>query len=142
MSCYNSTVVNASIEEVWKAIRNFHDLAWGEPVITSVESVGDSAGDKVGAKRVLNGAFHETLTGLDDDKHTFTYTIDDGPEPVSKSSVSDYVGAVRLLPITDDNTTFVEWTSEYGSSQPNEVADFCNPIYAALLAALKKHFAS
>ena len=54
MSCYNSTVVNASIEEVWKAIRNFHDLAWGEPVITSVESVGDSAGDKVGAKRILN----------------------------------------------------------------------------------------
>ena len=142
MGCHHSTVVPATTAEVWKTIRNFHDLSWGEPVITSVEAVGQIAGDQVGAKRILNSAFHETLTALDDEHQLFTYTIDDGPGPVSKNSVSGYIGTVRLHPVTDDNTTLVEWKSEYESSEPNAVADFCNPIYVGLLAALKDHFGS
>lgn len=141
MPCYNSIVVKAPIEKVWGAIRNFHQLDWGRPVITSVKAVGDVPGDQVGAKRVLNGAFEETLQEIDEQKYRIAYTIDDGPEPVSKSSVSDYVGAIQLLPVTANNTTFVEWTSQYNSDDPQLVSDFCNPIYAALLASLHDHFA-
>jgi len=139
-SCYNSTVVAASADDVWKTIRNFHDLGWGAPVITSLDKVGDAASDQPGAGRVLNGLFHETLISLDDENHTFSYSIDDGPEPVSKSSVSNYVGSVRLCPVTDNGTTFVEWTSKYESADPAAVGEFCNPIYVALLDALKKHY--
>lgn len=140
MGCYNSTVVNAPIDDVWKLIADFHDLSWGEPVITKLEVIGDVPGDQVGASRVLNDLFHETLTILDADNYTFSYVITDGPEPISKETVSNYVGKVQLLPVTIDNTTFVEWTSTYESESPETVAEFCNPIYLALLAELKRGF--
>ena len=141
MGCYNSIVVDAPIERVWNTIRDFHKLDWGRPFITSVTAVGEIPGDQVGAKRILNGAFEETLQEFDESKYRISYTIDDGPEPVSKSSVTHYVGKIRLLPVTADDTTFVQWASEFQSDDTALVADFCNPIYAALLASLHDHFA-
>ena len=141
MPCYNSIIVDAPIEEVWNCIRNFHSMDWGQPFITSCTPVGDVPGDRAGAKRVLNGAFEETLQELDDRRFRIAYTIDNGPEPVSSETVSNYVGKIRLLPVTADDTTFVQWTSEYESEDSQLVADFCNPIYAALLASLRDHFA-
>ncbi len=140
--CFNSTVVNAPIGRVWKTVRNFHDMSWCDSVITSCTAVGKIAGDEVGAKRVLNGAFQETLMSIDDDDHCFSYSIDDGPEPVSKESVSEYIGTVTLRPVTDTNATFVQWESDYEIKESEDlVAGFCNPIYAALLEALKAKFA-
>ena len=142
MSCYNSIIVDAPIDLVWQAISDFHQLDWGRPFITSVRAIGDLSGNQVGAQRVLNGAFEETLLELDERNHRIAYSIDDGPEPVSKLSVSGYVGAIQLLPVTADNTTFVQWTSEYESKDSQLVADFCNPIYEALLESLHDYFAS
>lgn len=138
--CYNSAVIEAPCEKVWQAIRDFHDLGWAPGVVTRVDTQGDLKGDQIGAKRILNDAFHETLLTLDDDERTFSYSIDDGPEPVSKDSVSNYIGAVRVAPITDSDTTFIEWQSTYESPDDTAVGDFCNPIYVALLDALKQHF--
>ncbi len=140
MTCYNSIVVNASIESVWNKIRDFHRLDWGSPVVTSVTAVGDIPGDQVGARRVLNGAFEETLIEYDQQEYRFAYRIDDGPEPISKESVSDYIGAMRLLPVTASGKTFVEWTSTFQSNDPDLVTGFCNPIYAAILESLKESF--
>ena len=135
--CYNSTVVNSPIEKVWRTIMNFHDMSWGSDVITKVEAVGNKDGTEVGSKRILNDAFHETLVSIDEHSFTFSYSIDDGPEPISKSSVSNYIGVVKLFPITDSNSTFIEWSSSYESAADNDVGDFCNPLYAGLLASLK-----
>ena len=140
MGCYNSTVVNASVDDVWTALRNFHDLSWSAHVVETVDIIGDRAGDQIGAKRVLNNAFHETLQCLDDSARVIKYTIDDGPAAVAKDNVSGYVGQVRVSPITADNTTFVEWSSSWQSSGGG-VADFCSPIYRGLLNDLKEHFA-
>ncbi|UCF15116.1 MAG: SRPBCC family protein [Phycisphaerales bacterium] len=140
--CYNSAVVAAPCEKVWQNIRNFHDLSWAPGVVTKVDVEGGLKGDQIGAKRIVNDAFHETLLTLDDAEHTFSYSIDDGPEPVSKESVKNYVGTVRVAPITESDTTFIEWQSTYESSDDSAVGDFCNPIYVALLSALKQHFAS
>ena len=87
MGCYNSTVVSATVDEVWALIRNFHNLSWADGVITSAEPVGNAAGDEIGAKRILNDAFHETLRVLDDENRTIEYSIDDGPDAVSKENV-------------------------------------------------------
>ena len=138
--CYNSVLVNAPCETVWEALRKFHDLSWAEGVITSVDVVGDLKADQIGAKRILNGVFHETLLSLDDHDRTFMYSIDDGPGPVAKNSVENYIGAARVLPVTENNTTFVEWQSTYDSPDDAAVGELCNPIYKALLNALKKHF--
>ena len=139
-NCYNSTVVNAPREKVWDSIKDFHDFAWAESVITKVEVIGEKTGREIGAKRLLNDAFLETLVSVNEDEYTFTYSINDGPVPLSKDSVSNYLGTVRLYPVTDSNTTFVEWTSSYESASEQAVADFCNPIYVALLDAMKSFF--
>ena len=138
--CYNSITIPAPASEVWAALRNFHDMSWAEGVITSWVAVGDTPADQIGARRILNDAFHEKLRSIDDAARSFTYTIDDGPGPVSKTAVKNYVGDVRVAPVTENDTSFVEWQSSYESADDSAVGDFCNPIYVALLAALKKSF--
>jgi len=140
MGCYNTCIVNAPVDQVWGALRNFHDMSWASGVIEDLKPVGNQASDQVGAKRILNGAFHETLRGLDDVTKEIHYTIDDGPDVLSKDKVSGYTGHVRLSPVTDSNKTFVEWTSSWGAAE-GDVHGFCNPIYVALLGALSKHYA-
>lgn len=140
MGCCNSTLVNAPVETVWARLRDFHDLSWCPNVVTKVEKVGETPGTQIGARRVLNGAFKETLLGLDDIDHVIRYRIDDGPEAVSKEKVQGYLGEVRVFPVTDADATLVLWTSRWESSAGG-VAEFCNPIYRALLADLKKSFA-
>ena len=133
---YQSIVIHAPVDRVWRAIRNFHDLGWAPNVITGVEAVGDIPGDQVGAIRVLNGAFRETLTELDDERRTFSYSIDDGPSPVSRDEVKNYVGRVRVEPAPDGGT-LVEWSSGW-EEHDEPVQEFCHGIYVALLADMKK----
>jgi hypothetical protein len=77
--CYNSITIPAPASEFWATLRNFHDMSGAESVITSCVAVGDTPADQVGAKRVLNDAFHEKLRSIDDAARRLTYTIDDGP---------------------------------------------------------------
>lgn len=134
---YQSIVIDAPADEVWETVRDFHDMSWAANVVTSVEVVGETRGDQVGAVRILNGAFRETLQSLDDEERTFTYSIDDGPSPVSSQEVSDYRGRVQVRPITEGGGTFVEWSSSWERND-EAVHDFCHGIYVALLADLKK----
>lgn len=140
MGCYNSAVVNAKPGKVWDTLKDFHDLSWSKNVVENVEAVGEKSGTEPGAKRVLNGAFHETLLSVDDESKTFSYSIDDGPGAVSKDNVSGYVGSVTVYPVTDAGTSFVEWKSDWESEKEESVAELCNPIYHALLQDLKAHF--
>ncbi len=133
-TCYNKIEIKSPVKTVWNTISDFHDMSWAPQVITSVTKVGDKRGDEVGARRVLNELFHETLMSLDADAFAFSYSIDDGPGPVSSSAVDRYIGVVKLT--ESENGTVVEWSSTFESDNENEVADFCNPIYGALLAGL------
>jgi carbon monoxide dehydrogenase subunit G len=135
-NCYNKIEINTPISKVWETIKDFHDMSWAPGVITSLTKVGDRGGSEVGAKRVLNDAFHETLINVDQDNYTFSYSIDDGPGPVAKSAVENYIGVVKLTEI--EGRTLVEWSSSYQSENDDEVADLCNPIYVALLSELNK----
>ncbi|MEJ8567699.1 SRPBCC family protein [Elongatibacter sediminis] len=133
---YQSIVIRATADRVWQAIRDFHDMSWAPSVITSIQPVGDIAGDQPGAGRILNGAFHETLQKLDDAERYFEYRMVDGPSPVSKADVRQYRGCVRVSPATQDSGTLVEWSSCW---QRNEkaAAEFCRAVYAARLEDLK-----
>ena len=138
MGCYQSCIVNASPDDVWATLRNFHDFSWAKDVLEVCEPVGNAGPHEVGAQRLLNSTFKETLRALDDDAKTLRYSIDEAPgTPVA--SATDYVGSVRLLPVTSDGTTFVEWSSGWSDSEGG-VTEFCDPIYQALLAALQRRF--
>ena len=134
---YQSTVIDASADEVWRTIRDFHDVSWAPNVVQSVEKVGDRSGDEIGAVRILNGVFAETLKELDDDGRTFSYSIDDGPSPVSKDDVRDYVGQVRVSQAAGESGgTLVEWSSSWELND-EPAYEFCHNIYVALLADMK-----
>ncbi len=62
---YLSIRAAAPAEVVWRTVRDFDNFSWLE-TISSCESVGDHAGDEVGAQRLLNGAFAETLIEQND----------------------------------------------------------------------------
>ena len=136
--CYQTRVIEAPIEKVWEAIQNFHDLSWAPNVIGSVEKVGDIVGTEVGAKRILNDAFHETLLSVCEKSHTFSYSIDEGVSPVSSKEVSNYVGNVKLFPVTLSNETFIEWESSWDAKTP-EAEEFCHTIYVSLMNDLNKN---
>jgi len=138
-STYQSIVIDAPIEKVWDTVKNFHDFSWAPSVIQSCEIVGDSNGLELGAKRVLNGAFHETLVELDNNKHKIKYSIDDGPAPVSASDVTNYFGTLRLRESTIDNKTLVGWGSVW-ESESEDAVEFCRGIYVALLNSLSLYF--
>lgn len=132
---YQSITISAPVEKVWKKISDFHDMSWTN-IIEKCEAVGDKSSNQVGAKRILNDAFQETLLDLDDQEYTIKYSIDDGPSPVSKNDVKNYIGVLRLLPITEENATFVEWASSW-EAEDSAAEDFCHGIYVALLNDLK-----
>ncbi len=136
---YQTAVINAPVDQVWSKIKNFHDLSWAAGVVEKCEVVGDKPGDQIGARRILNDVFHETLVELSELGKSFKYPIDDGPSPVSKSDVKDYIGSVRLFPITESDTCFIEWSSNWEAPK-DDACDFCHNIYVALLNELKKSF--
>lgn len=134
---YQSITINAPADKVWQTLRNFRDMSWAPNVITTCKAVGDCRGDQVGAKRILNDAFHETLVEIGYPNRSLNYSIDDGPSPVSKSDVSNYIGAIQVRPVTEGGGTFVEWSSSW-DARDEAAYDFCHGIYVALLADLKK----
>lgn len=138
-STYQSNIINAPIDKVWRTISNFHDMSWAPNIINSVDAVGDVPGTEVGSKRVLNGAIHETLIEIDADSHQFRYTIDAGPEPISPSNVSNYIGEVRLTPVTMQDITLMEWSSSWDSDE-TEAVSFCHNIYVALMSDMAETF--
>ncbi len=138
--CYQSIVVEAPIERVWSTVKDFHDMSWAGGVIRSCVAVGAPSGTEVGAKRVLNDAFHETLLECNSTDYRIRYSIDDGPSPVSPAEVKNYVGRLRLAPVTLSKSTFVEWSSSWESAS-DEARDFCHQIYIALLKALAERMA-
>lgn len=134
-----SIIIDAPIDAVWKKLSDFHDLSWAPNVIASVDIVGSIGGSSPGAKRILNGAFHETMIEINNDEHVLKYTIDDGPSPISKNDVDNYVGIISLSNAKDSSGTLVEWTSSWDCSVDDAV-EFCEGIYVALLGDLVKSF--
>ena len=139
--CYQSMVVNAPVDKVWDTIKNFHDMSWAASVIEKCEAVGEKSGTEAGAKRILNDTFHETLLECNDQEHRVRYSIDEGPSPVSSAEVSHYIGNLHLIPVTLNNSTFVEWGSNW-ESVSEDAAEFCHQIYVALLRELAQQLES
>lgn len=134
---YHSILIQAPAERVWATIRDFHDASWAPGLITSVTKVGDRRGDEAGARRVVNGAFKETLLEFDDANRTLSYTIEDGPSPFSPAEVPDYVVRVQVRSVTEgEGGTFVEWSSQWQKPNPAAV-EMSHGMRMALLNEMK-----
>jgi len=116
---FTSSVINAPIDKVWAKIRDFNALPDWHPAIADSHIENSAPSDKVGCVRNFNlkdgGNLREQLLALNDVDHLCTYSILVSPMPVE-----NYVATLRLLPITDGNRTYAEWTAEFDCPKEQE----------------------
>ena len=115
---YYSTVLDHPLETVWSLIRDFNGYPdYIEGVSESVIE-DDKGGDEVGAIRrfcYLGNWIRQRLAAHSDDNHLLTYA---GLEPLTFPnsdvpavvSPTAYQGTIHLVPITEGNRTFIEWS--------------------------------
>ncbi len=107
-----SSVVDASAEKVWAVIRRFDAAAEWLPFVKSspIENGGDPT--RVGCIRVLTQTdgevFREVLVALSDAERFYSYTFVSSPVPVRNRRTT-----LRVLPISDGNRSYVEWSSRF-----------------------------
>ena len=136
---FTSSVLDASVDAVWEKIRDFNALPEWHPAIASSHIEEDLPSDKVGCIRNFTlqdgGNIREQLLTLSDHTHTCTYSI-----LVSPMGVDNYTATLRLLPITDGNRTYIEWTAEFNcpAEAEEELVDFIgNGVFQGGFDSLK-----
>lgn len=138
-STSHTKVIHADIQQIWDRIHDFYHLHWAKNVIETVDVITDISGNLPGAKRLVNGAFTETLLSMDAENHQFQYSVDDGPSPVSREDIQNYIATVKLS-ANSDNETEVFWGATWEANNEDAVI-FCHTIYEALLNELALSFA-
>jgi len=137
MSQTRATVeIPASAEEVWKLIGGFNALPDWLPFI--VESVAGEGG-RVRHLTTADGAvIVERLQTFDNAARTYSYSIEQGPFPVS-----DYLATVKVSAVPGKQAALVEWGGQFvavGVSEAEAIAIF-DGVYQGGLKELSKHFA-
>eukprot|EP00978_Attheya_sp_CCMP212_P017989 scaffold48685_cov46-Attheya_sp.AAC.6 len=141
---YNSCIISAPIEDVWKTVRDFNGFHVWHPSFKFGEIRNDDPSDRVGCVRDLvagdGGAFVEQLYELSDKEHTFVYRILESPLPMT-----DYYGRIKLTKITNVNQTFLEWMAEAkveNQEQFDIITKVANDVvYQPGMKALQEKFA-
>ncbi len=137
---YVSSVVDAPAERVWDRVRDFNGLPNWHPAIADSRIEGNQPADKVGCIRNFHtrdsGLIRERLLALSDFDYSCTYSILESP-----MGVSNYVATIRLVPVTEGNRTFCEWTAEFDCDpgREKELQDFiAERVFQAGFAALSR----
>lgn len=139
---YVSSVIPASVEEVWGRVRDFNSLPKWHPRIRESRIENAEASDRIGCIRnfqLQNGdGLREQLLGLSDYDTFYTYTILESPMPLA-----DYIATLRLTKITDGNQCFAEWSAEFDCAVDDEedlTAGIGANVFQGGFDALKRHF--
>jgi len=137
-----SSVIDAPVDDVWAKIRDFNALPAWHPVIADSHIENSEPGDKVGCIRNFNlkdgGNIREQLLTLSDIDYQCTYSILISPMPLD-----NYTATLRLVPITNGNRTYAEWTAEFTCRAEDEatlVNDIGNNVFQGGLDALNSSF--
>ena len=136
-----STVLDAPVEAVWEVIRDFNGHDHWHPAVASSQIERGQPSDQVGCVRNFRLAggenLREQLLTLSDMEMSFSYCLLDTPVPLF-----NYVAHVRLLPVTDTDSTFWEWESRFDTPAGRKeelTAMVGDDIYAAGFEALRQH---
>ena len=135
-----STVINAPMERVWKVVRDFNGLPAWMAGMKSSEIEGGGPAEQVGAIRrcVMDGGgmLRERLEVLSDAEFVITYSVLEGPLPVSNTRTT-----IRLRPVTDQYSTYAEWSSQFDTEPGAEKqgVEFLTRVFNAGFRALKRH---
>ncbi|MBL4836617.1 MAG: SRPBCC family protein [Kordiimonadaceae bacterium] len=116
---YTSTIIDASVQDVWATIRDFNELPKWHALINRSEIVEGLPSDKIGCVRTLyletGQQVQEQLVSMSDQDHSFSYTMLDAP-----LGMYNYISTAKLRPVTDGNACFMEWTAEFTTKAGEE----------------------
>ena len=139
-----SSVIDAPASEVWAIIRDFNALPSWHPRMVESYIEGELRSDQVGCVRnfkIASGArLREKLLGLSDVDYSVTYTILQTPAPIT-----NHVATLRLIPITDGDRCFAQWTASFDCAPEKaeaEAAGMGANVFQGGFNALKKRFSS
>jgi Polyketide cyclase / dehydrase and lipid transport len=139
---YVSNVIPAAVGLVWAQVRNFNGLPDWTGFVAESRIEQNLPADKIGCIRNFRlrngGRIRERLLALSDYEMSCTYAILESP-----MGVENYVATLRLIPITDGDQTFAEWSAEFDAAPERESAiadDIARNVFAAALASLKNLF--
>ena len=140
---YASAVIPAPASAVWEVIRDFNALPKWTPFVAESRIEQNTASDKVGCVRNFRlkngGRIRERLLALSDYEMSCTYSILESP-----MGVENYIATLRLIPVTESDHAFAEWSAEFDAAPDREdalVEDIRHNVFAAGLGALKTRFA-
>jgi Polyketide cyclase / dehydrase and lipid transport len=140
---YASSVIPAPASAVWAVVRNFNGLPDWTGFVVESRIEQNFSPDRVGCIRNFRlkdgGRIRERMLALSDYDMSCTYSILESP-----MGVENYVATLRLIPVTDGDQTFAEWTAEFDAAPDREdklVEDIGHNVFAAALASLKGRFA-
>lgn len=121
---YASAVIESPVEEVWKHVHDFNNVAAWHPAVAESRVEDGGTGDRVGCVRVLRMAdgsqVRERLTALSDAEYSYSYSVVESPFPIR-----GHHSTVSFLPVTADGRTFVQWSAEFEvtAGSADEVVD-------------------
>lgn len=130
--CYNA-VVDADSAHTWSVIKQFGGISRWHPAID--ESVIERGGPDglVGCVRRLTlqgGALlRERLLAVDDSQLSFAYCFEETPLPVD-----NYVMTVKLIPITDQPRTVIQWKACFDLREPDPQSELLDSIRALIVS--------
>ncbi|MEO1198287.1 MAG: SRPBCC family protein [Pseudomonadota bacterium] len=111
MKVERRVLIEAPIDRVWAAVRNFDGVAnWNPGVVAARMEMGTPT--TVGSIRhldIVDGTiFRETLLAHSDDEQLYSYDIIEGPLPCT-----DYISVHRFEPTSDGQMTLGIWAGEF-----------------------------
>jgi hypothetical protein len=139
---YSSIVIPAPASAVWAVVRDFNGLPNWTKFVAESRIEQNASPDKVGCIRNFRlkngGRIRERLLALSDYEMSCTYSILESP-----MGVENYIATMRLIPVTESDHTFAEWTAEFDATPDREdsiAEDIGRNVFGAGLGALKAQF--
>ncbi len=139
-TAYASCVIEAPVEAVWDVARDFNALPSWNPAVPRSTIEDGLASDVVSCVRsfyIGDQNVRERLLTLDDSCYRFDYNFETPAFPVS-----NYLAAFELIPVTDGDRTFAQWSAtfdEAASETGKYVRIVSNDVFAGGLRALATH---
>lgn len=140
---YYSTVFEQTADQIWSIIRDFNNYKiWGADCGESQIEDGKT-GETVGAiRRFLTGntITRQRLLAQSDRERFQVYEFCD-PSPLQ---VQNYEATLRVTPIIDGNSAFVEWSATFdcAPSEHDRWVEHFRKSFARWLESLRSQFAN
>lgn len=118
-----SAVIDSEAGCVWSVLKKFGEIHKWHPAITESSIENDQPDGLIGCVRQLKlldgGIVRERLLSVDDRHRTLSYRFEEAPLPLD-----NYVGSVKLAPLTGQAKTFIQWSASFELRSPDPAGQY------------------